>query len=49
MVARALLDYFVAQNIPTRAFDTEAPRGTLRRFHPDLTDIVDVTSTADQM
>ncbi len=49
MVARALLDYFVAHNVPTRAFDTEAPKGTLSRFHPDITDVVDVTSTADQM
>jgi hypothetical protein len=49
MVARALLDYFVAHNVPTRAFDTEAPKGTLSRFHPDITDVVDVSSTADQM
>lgn len=48
-VARALLDYLVAQGLPTRAFDTEAPRGTLRRFHPDIADVVDITSTADQM
>jgi hypothetical protein len=48
-IARALLDYFTAHNVPTRAFDTEAPRGTLKRFHPDLTDVVDITSTADQM
>jgi hypothetical protein len=48
-VARALLDYLVAHNIPTRAFDTEAPRGTLRRFHPDITEVVDITSTSDQM
>ena len=34
-VSRALLDYFIAHNIPTRAFDTESPRGTLKRFHPD--------------
>ena len=33
-----LLDYFGANQTPTRAFDTEAPRGTLYRFHPDLTD-----------
>jgi len=31
-VARTLLDYFTAHQIPTRAFDTEAPRGTLKRF-----------------
>jgi hypothetical protein len=48
-ISRALLDYFIAHNIPTRAFDTEAPRGTLKRFHPDVTDVVDITSTADQM
>jgi hypothetical protein len=48
-VTRALLDYFIAHNVPTRAFDTEAPKGTLSRFHPDITDVVDVTSTADQM
>lgn len=48
-VSRTVLDYFSANHIPTRAFDTEAPRGTLKRFHPDITEIVDVTSTADQM
>ena len=48
-VARALLDYFIAHNVPTRAFDTEAPKGTLKRFHPDVTDVVDITLTADQM
>ena len=48
-VSRALLDYFVAHNVPTRAFDTEAPKGTLKRFHPDITDVVDITSTSDQM
>jgi hypothetical protein len=48
-VARTLLDYFIAHQVPTRAFDTEAPRGTLKRFHPDYTDIVDMTLIADQM
>jgi hypothetical protein len=48
-VTRTLLDYFTAHNIPTRAFDSEAPRGTLKRFHPDIVDIVDVTAVADQM
>jgi hypothetical protein len=48
-VTRALLDYFIAHNVPTRAFDTEAPKGTLSRFHPDITDVVDVSSTSDQM
>ena len=48
-IARTLLDYFGAYKRPTRAFDTESPRGTLKRFHPDVTEVVDVTSVADQM
>jgi hypothetical protein len=48
-VARTLLDYFTAHQVPTRAFDTESPRGTLKRFHPDLTEVVDVTYVPDQM
>ena len=48
-VSRTLLDYFSANNVPTRAFDTEFPRGTLKRFHPALTEIVDITTTPDQM
>ena len=48
-VARTLLDYFRAREVPTRAFDTEAPKGTLKRFHPDISEIVDVTTVSDQM
>jgi hypothetical protein len=48
-VSRTLLDYFVAHQVTTRAFDTEAPRGTLKRFHPELTEVVDMTRVADQM
>ena len=48
-VARTLLDYFGARHVPTRAFDTESPRGTLRRFYPDVTEVVDVTLASDQM
>src|ERR1700753_104043 len=48
-VSRTLLDYFSANNVPTRAFDTESPRGTLKRFHPDITEIVNMTATSDQM
>src|SRR5260221_445479 len=48
-VARTLLDYFTAHQIPARAFDTEAPKGTLKRFHPDTTDIVDINLVPDQM
>ncbi|MBU3888671.1 MULTISPECIES: hypothetical protein [unclassified Methylosinus] len=48
-IARVLLDYLAANNVLTRAFDTETPRGTLYRFHPDQTSVVDLTSTSDQM
>jgi len=48
-VARTLLDYFTAHHVPVRAFDTESPKGTLKRFHSDISDIVDVTSVPDQM
>jgi hypothetical protein len=48
-VARTLLDYFTAHHVPTRAFDSESPRGTLKRFHGDVADIVDATSVSDQM
>ena len=48
-VSRALLDYFIAHDISTRAFDTEAPKGTLRRFHPNVSEVVDITTATDQM
>ena len=48
-VSRTLLDYFNAHQVPTRAFDTEAPRGTLKRFYPDTTEVVDMTQIPDQM
>src|SRR5256885_16566067 len=48
-VARTLLDYFTANHVPTRAFDTEVPRGTLKRFHPEATEVVDINSVPDQM
>jgi hypothetical protein len=48
-IARTLLDYFASRKIVTRAFDTEHPKGTLKRFHPGLTEVVNVTSVPDQM
>ena len=48
-VARTLLDYLTAEKLPPRAFDTELPKGTLKRFHPDITEVVDVTAIPDQM
>src|SRR5690606_36035868 len=46
---RGLLDYLIERNVLPRAFNTETPRGTLQRFHPDITEIVDLSQTAGQM
>ncbi len=48
-ISRTLLDYLASKNTTARAFDTEFPRGTLKRFHPDVTTIVDITQAHDQM
>ena len=48
-VSRTLLDYFSARKVPIRAFDTESPKGTLKRFHPDVTEVVDINHVPDQM
>src|SRR3984893_5731602 len=45
-IARTLLYYFTAHHVPTRAFDSESPKGTLKRFHPDVADIVDAPWSA---
>lgn len=34
-------------NGPARAFDPEVPRGTLKRFNPEFTEVVDVAQVAD--
>ena len=43
-VSRTLLDYFAAHQIPTRAFDTEAPKGTIKRFYPETTEIPEASA-----
>jgi hypothetical protein len=48
-VARTVLDYLAAKNTLARAFDAEHPRGTLQRFHPEITEVIDITAAADQM
>jgi hypothetical protein len=48
-VTRTLLDYLDTHDIPARAFDAEYPRGTLKRFYPDITEVVDVTTVTAQM
>ena len=44
-----LLDYFAQHGVRARAFDTKSPKGTLKRFHPDVTDVVDINYVPDQM
>lgn len=48
-ISRALLDYFARKNILARAFDTENPRGSLRRFYPAITEVIDLENVAHQM
>jgi len=48
-VSRTVLDYLASKNTLVRAFDAEYPRGTLQRFHPEITKVVDITTAPDQM
>jgi len=48
-ISRVLLDYLHENEINTRAFDTEAPGGTLQRFYGDITEVVNMSHTSDQM
>jgi len=47
--ARTLLDYLAARDTLARAFDSEFPRGALKRFYPKITEIVDLETAADQI
>jgi hypothetical protein len=48
-ISRCILDYLARKNIMSRAFDTENPRGTLHRFHPNITEVIDLNQVSDQM
>lgn len=48
-ISRTLIDYFDANNIKNRAFDTEFPNGSLNRFHSDKAEIVDLEDSDGQM
>ncbi len=48
-ISRALLDFMASRNLLARAFDAEYPRGSLKRFHPSVTEVIDVTAVPDQM
>ncbi len=48
-LSRALIDHLARKNILARAFDTENPRGTLKRFYPAITEVIDLANVAHQM
>ena len=48
-LSRVLIDYLARKNILARAFDTENPRGTLKRFYPAITEVIDLGNVAHQM
>jgi hypothetical protein len=47
-VSRLLIDYLQMANRKVRAYDTQSPVGALKRFYPDLAEIVDITKIKDQ-
>lgn len=48
-VARTLLDFYEGRNISCKGVDTEHPKGVLKRFYPELVDVVDLTKSNGQM
>jgi hypothetical protein len=48
-VSRALISYLKAKNVQLRAFDSEYPKGVLKRFYPAETEIVDLSKSAGRM
>ena len=47
--SRALLDFLARKNVLARAFDSENPRGTLNRFYPSNSEIIDLHNVRHQM
>jgi hypothetical protein len=48
-VSRAVVSYEKAQGADIRAFDTQQPDGNLKRFHADITEVVDLSTSDDQI
>ncbi|WP_439357801.1 hypothetical protein [Bradyrhizobium sp. DASA03007] len=49
VVARTVLDYFKSVGVDARAIDTQMPAGNLIRFHKDVTEVVDLSSSNGQI
>ena len=48
-ISRALIDFMSRHSIPVRVFDTEVPRGSLQRFYPEISSIIDLNSVEGQI
>ena len=48
-VSRLLVEYFDEMKRPARPFDTEFPRGSLARFAPATTRLIDITTVKSQI
>jgi hypothetical protein len=48
-LSNLLLGYFDERGLPARAWDTESPEGTLKRFFPKTAEIVDLEHSDGQM
>lgn len=48
-VARLLVEYFDEMRRPPRVFDTEYPKGSLVRFYPNTTKLIDITTVKSQI
>lgn len=48
-VSRLLVEYFDEMHRPPRVFDTEFPKGSLQRFHPKITRLVDIQTVKSQI
>ncbi|TYO65511.1 hypothetical protein FXV83_16390 [Bradyrhizobium hipponense] len=49
VVARTVLDYFKSVGVDARAVDTQQPAGNLIRFHKDVTEVIDLSSSDGQI
>ncbi|ATQ67538.1 MULTISPECIES: hypothetical protein [Methylosinus] len=47
-VTRLLVDFLEMSGLDVRPFDTQAPTGTLLRFYPDITKVMDIRDIRDQ-
>jgi hypothetical protein len=48
-VSRTLMDWFAAQGMDARGFDTQVPKGVFKRFHSSKVELVDITTVDGQM